>query len=388
MEQIMKITGGLARPIIDRLEEVISVPINIIDEDGIIVASTERFRVGSFHQGASIVRKRQEELRVDRLAAEDLAGTRTGITMPLIFNGEFVGALGVTGDPDEIEDVAHIIRVTVLSLIEQAYHAQKNQNRRRVHDNWATRLVADKLGDPTGIEEQAGSLTISISRPCSIVLIQTKPITHTDFTVNERAAVQIINSYGKLEFNAYVGQGHYLFAVQCRDGTDDARITRIGEALHSHLKASLEECWVGIGKPGTGIAGYRQSFFDALQSVQIMKRLKMQRHILFYYEYRFFRLLEYIPQHARETFCDSHLRRAAMDPQLSATLSTYFDMDCSPLRAAKALHIHRNTLNYRLDRIRELYGLDPHNFRDAVTLQIILYLQGSEGPVDTRQGAQ
>jgi carbohydrate diacid regulator len=374
----MRITGELTQPIVDRLAEVISLPINIIDEDGIVVASTDRTRVGSFHQGAIVVMEQHDELHVDESAIKELAGTRMGITMPLVINGEFVGSLGVTGAPDEIEDLAHIVRVAVLSLTEQAHQAQRSQSQRRVHDNWASRLVADRLGDPEGIAEQAKILGIDLDRSCSVILINADPATSFDFSMSERAIIQLIRSYGSLRFNAYVGQGRYLFAVQARDGIDDSWLTRLGEAIYAYLGARPEKFWAGVGKPGIGIQGYRQSFFDAIQSVHIMQRLDMQRRILFYYEHRFFRLLEYIPQYARETFCESYLHRPAIDAQLAETLSVYFDVDCSPIRAAEALHIHRNTLSYRLGRVRELYGLNPHDFRDAVTLQIILYLQEPE----------
>ncbi|MDR0350110.1 MAG: helix-turn-helix domain-containing protein, partial [Coriobacteriales bacterium] len=342
----MRISGELAQPIVDRLENVISVPINIIDEDGTIVASTERSRVGSFHQGGIIVRQQQDELRVDQSVTQELSGTRAGITMPLTLNGEFIGALGVTGEPGEIEEMAHIVRVAVLSLTEQAYHAQMSQNKSRVHDNWASRLVADRLGDETVIAEQARSFGIDLDRSCSIILIQTRPAAHVDFTFNERAVMQAIRSYGSLQFNAYVGQGRYLFAVQAREGTDDVWLTRLCTTLCGMLEASQEDCWIGVGRPGCGIRGYRRSFFDAMQSVHIMERLKINKRVLFHYEHRFFRLLEYIPQQARETFCDSYLHRPAMDPLIAATLAAYFEADCSPARAAEALHIHRNTLNY------------------------------------------
>ena len=39
-------------------------------------------------------------------------------------------------------------------------------------------------------------------------------------------------------------------------------------------------------------------------------------------------------------------------------------------RTAEALFIHRNTLNYRLERIKELTGKDPKNYMDLLELFI------------------
>ena len=44
---------------------------------------------------------------------------------------------------------------------------------------------------------------------------------------------------------------------------------------------------------------------------------------------------------------------------LVGTLTAYFEHDCSMASAAAALFVHRHTIAYRLDRVRELTGLDP-----------------------------
>ena len=50
--------------------------------------------------------------------------------------------------------------------------------------------------------------------------------------------------------------------------------------------------------------------------------------------------------------------------------------------AADALFIHKNTLQYQLDRVRDMTGLDPRNFQDAVSLYIALHLQKLEEASD------
>jgi DNA-binding PucR family transcriptional regulator len=43
-------------------------------------------------------------------------------------------------------------------------------------------------------------------------------------------------------------------------------------------------------------------------------------------------------------------------------------------RAAETLHVHPNTLRYRLRRIEERSGRDPHRFGDLVDLICLLDL--------------
>lgn len=53
------------------------------------------------------------------------------------------------------------------------------------------------------------------------------------------------------------------------------------------------------------------------------------------------------------------LEPLARNPDLLLTLEAYLGADTDRRRAAAALHVHPNTLDYRLKRLVELTGLDP-----------------------------
>src|SRR3954471_1021124 len=59
---------------------------------------------------------------------------------------------------------------------------------------------------------------------------------------------------------------------------------------------------------------------------------------------------------------------------LVETLRAYIDGNFSIARAARSMHVHSNTVLYRLDRVRELTGRDPRNPRDVVFLALSLRL--------------
>lgn len=46
-------------------------------------------------------------------------------------------------------------------------------------------------------------------------------------------------------------------------------------------------------------------------------------------------------------------------PELLSTLETFYALDMDRGRTAQVLHVHRNTLDYRLRRVRELTGINP-----------------------------
>ncbi|WP_069162593.1 PucR family transcriptional regulator [Nocardia altamirensis] len=55
-------------------------------------------------------------------------------------------------------------------------------------------------------------------------------------------------------------------------------------------------------------------------------------------------------------------------PMLAETLEVFVDSGFNQLATARQLNVHRNTVTYRLSRVHELTGLDPHRPADAMTL--------------------
>ncbi|WP_379128661.1 PucR family transcriptional regulator [Paenibacillus sp. sgz500958] len=62
------------------------------------------------------------------------------------------------------------------------------------------------------------------------------------------------------------------------------------------------------------------------------------------------------------------------DKEMLLTLETFFEMDCNVSETAKKLYIHRNTLLYRLDKIKQETGADVRSFSDAAIVKLTMLL--------------
>jgi sugar diacid utilization regulator len=85
-----------------------------------------------------------------------------------------------------------------------------------------------------------------------------------------------------------------------------------------------------------------------------------------------FRVLASHPEEVRSFYDDTIAPLARYDEQygsdLVATLEAWFEHDCSTVATAGAIFVHRHTVAYRLDRVRELSGLDPLKSEDRERL--------------------
>jgi PucR C-terminal helix-turn-helix domain/GGDEF-like domain len=85
-----------------------------------------------------------------------------------------------------------------------------------------------------------------------------------------------------------------------------------------------------------------------------------------------FRVLASHPQEVRSFFEDTVAALVRYDEQYSTdlvgTLSAYLENNCNMAATAQAIHAHRHTVGYRLERVKELSGLDPLKSEDRERL--------------------
>ena len=89
------------------------------------------------------------------------------------------------------------------------------------------------------------------------------------------------------------------------------------------------------------------------------------------------RLLSEIPEETRTRFRKSLICgnvRKTLNEETLNTAEAFFKSDLNLSDTARQLFIHRNTLLYRLEKIRKETGLDLRKFNDAVAFKILILL--------------
>ncbi|OWR28564.1 polyketide synthase regulator [Saccharibacillus sp. O23] len=112
------------------------------------------------------------------------------------------------------------------------------------------------------------------------------------------------------------------------------------------------------------------------ESVYLGKTFHVTRHVHLPWELGVERLVYGIPAVQRERFMEEFegLDAILADGETLTTLETFFQMNCNVSETAKRLYVHRNTLIYRLDKVKQETGLDVRNFGDAVLMKLAVLL--------------
>lgn len=119
---ITQIGKQLATQIVDTVHDVCGHDINFINRNGIIYASTNTSRIGSFHE---IGKKAADTKTVIEVQDNDhYEGTSSGVNIPVTHNGYLIAVIGISGSPDEVRKFAYLAeKITRLLIREQELNA-------------------------------------------------------------------------------------------------------------------------------------------------------------------------------------------------------------------------------------------------------------------------
>lgn len=136
------------------------------------------------------------------------------------------------------------------------------------------------------------------------------------------------------------------------------------------LKAGISNC---CKEPGR----LPEAFREALSALRIGSIFRMPEPVYLYREQVLERLLSEIPEETRTRFRKSLICgnvRKTLNEETLNTAEAFFKSDLNLSDTARQLFIHRNTLLYRLEKIRKETGLDLRKFNDAVAFKILILL--------------
>lgn len=375
----MIITSELAQPIIEQIYKVLGHNINIMNNEGLIVASSDSERINQIHQGAVEVMEIKSERVIYPSENGKLIGTKPGVNLPIFFQQECIGTVGITGDPKEVYNTATIVKITVESLLQQNYLSNQLGYKRKALEEWALDLINPNFTNFSDLEERSRFLKINTKQECSIFLLDTGEITQGNSTKmwlskKQDRILQLCSLHFAPLLITYISESMILMAFPTSSNKDLIETNHFANKIHNKLSHEFLNLCIGIGTSEKSVIGYRVSYLAALHSLQIIKKLHHNKKVMHINDWGIIKILDTIPEKIRETYLSEfpYLCNCQLELQLQDTLGMFLNSNLSVEITSNKLNIHRNTVTYRLDKIMHLCGLNPRNFDDAIQLKILL----------------
>jgi sugar diacid utilization regulator len=164
------------------------------------------------------------------------------------------------------------------------------------------------------------------------------------------------------------------------DQHPSAEAGRLGAGCRARMRDMFPEAVVTIGIGGTcrDPGDIARSYGQARRTIDAVQRLGRQGQVVAFEDLGVHRLLLQVPDLAElRSFAAEVLGKlGGQDHQRGAelltTLACYFQENSSPQRTARSLHVHPNTVAYRIRRIQEITGIQLDNYRDRLMAQVAL----------------
>lgn len=369
------LTEKMAQQIVHEMEKIIAANINIMNKDGIIIASKDTNRIGTFHEGARQVIEQGSTVSV--YPDDTLQGAKPGVNMPIHFHEELLGVIGVTGHPDEVGDYAKIIHKMTEVMVKEAYVSKELNLEKRAKELFIQEWMQRHWGSREGFQLRGKTLSIRTDITRQAILFKNKGTENnkkeTEVARQERMGdllkrIQEGLATREDDLLTFWKSDHILLLKEIEDKVWYNRLEMFVASIPEKYGAFV----CGIGRENNGLEGTVQSFEEASLALKFVG--KRESPVLFFKDLGIESLLHSIPDDKMEDFIDRFFPffYEKEHEQLVLTLRAFLENDQSIGRTSNTLFIHKNTLQYRLKKMKELTGYDPRTFQDAVLYWIAL----------------
>ncbi|MDR2479544.1 MAG: PucR family transcriptional regulator ligand-binding domain-containing protein [Treponema sp.] len=135
--------------------------------------------------------------------------------------------------------------------------------------------------------------------------------------------------------------------------------------LRHYLRGS--RVYISYGNAETGLEGIRATYFDSIHASRTGQIFFPGEDAHWFRNMELYCIMAEAITKSKGRFFKG-LQAKISGKETLETLTVYFETGKNIQQTAERLHTHKNTIKYRLQRVRELTGLDVKNFNQSMTL--------------------
>lgn len=368
----------MAQNIAKSTSEVIGYGVLVTDEKGMIIGCNDEKRIGEYHPPSLQVMQENRPMTTSTSDAENYGNVLPGYTLPIQFFDRVLGSVSIAGLPEEVERYGLLVQKQAeIMLREQAFLESNLLRERSLRDLIENISSYDpRVGSGELIIMQAKELGFNILKcRIAIVIEMNRWSNEAAESAFQRMLREVRTSFSNPR-NVICPQENYRVTIllSASSDRDPDKIYEAAEVLSKDFLDSIGAkgilADVSVGFSAFDLQGLSRSINSARNSLRLAKQLGtkgMIRSEKFTGE----ALLDALPPGVREEYVTRILKGLSSRNDFNEMKETFLAWCRSPFASgnvAENLSMHRNSLQYRLKKIRSLTGKDPWNFKDAFEL--------------------
>ncbi len=366
-----------AQNFVRKMNRQMGIKINVMNEHGVIIASASPERIGDFHMCAYEIIEQGLNISITEKPTRDLIGVNApGVNMRLTNNNETIGVIGVSGKPDEVLNLAKMVKLTFETMYEYEYKRKKQADTRDILSQFSYTLILDTPSNPTKISNSAKKLGFRDN-------YARIPVYLTGF--GNSSVLHFLEWYASSSLSRPqdillpLDQGLLLCKTWNKHEITDLE-TFINDCIQHIEEAFSSECRFYVAPVQTQFADYHNlyAFFQLL----VGRTMDTPQKVYHLTDYLLYFLVQETSEHIRPLlswFCKEAEKKLDLN-QFSETVSGLLQTDMRAEAAAELLHLHKNSVLARVKKIKETLHLSPlTSTKDAVLLMAVYEMLNGKG---------
>ena len=350
-------SNRLFQGIIHQMKDAIDRTIGVIDASGTIVCCSDLVRIGD----TGVVDMKE----VLSSGEVKVIGGKTFLAISTQNHPD--SAIFVDGNDENAKNYAKLISIS-LGGIKQYYDVKFDRS------NFIKNVILDNIlqGDIYLKTRELG-FNNEVSR--CVLLIRTAE--RSEVSVSE--TVQNLFPDKNKDFVININETDIALVKEVRQGNEIKDLEKLARSIVDSLHTEFYiNSIIGIGTIVTGIKELPRSFKESQIALEVGKVFDTEKTIVTYENLGIARLIYQLPTTLCEMFLKEIFKKGSisgLDHETLFTIQKFFENNLNVSETSRKLFVHRNTLVYRLEKIKKLTGLDLREFDDAIVFKVALMVK-------------
>ncbi|WRS27119.1 helix-turn-helix domain-containing protein [Oscillospiraceae bacterium MB08-C2-2] len=276
-------------------------------------------------------------------------------------------AVFVEGTDELAAKFCSVLAVSFFS-IKQYYDEKYDRN------NFIKNVILDNIL-PGDIYVKARELHFNIDVSRAVLLVRI-------VSANDISAFDVIQNLfpdKQKDFAFNISETDIVLVKEIKAGIESKDLEKLARSIVDTLGSEFyTKVVIGIGTAVVGVKDLARSFKEAQVALEVGKVFDTEKAIVSYDNLGIARLIYQLPTTLCEMFLKEVFKKGSiesLDQETLFTIQRFFENNLNVSETSRKLFVHRNTLVYRLEKIRKLTGLDLREFDHAIIFKVALMVK-------------
>ena len=361
-------SNSVFQSVIIQLKEISERTFGVMDTEGCVVSCTDMSMLGERWPDAA--------LKVSN-AADGMLTYNQKCFKAIVGNSNyFEYAVFCTGDDQAARDFCAMAFIALNNA--KTYYEEKHDR-----GTFVKNIIMDNIL-PGDIYIRAKELHFSTDAPRAVFLI--RQVGHGDVSTVDVLAGMFPDKLQ--DFVLSINEMDIAVVKQISSSTTSEELERIAGTIEETLKNELRiKTVIGLGTVAEHLRELADSYKEAQTAIEVGKVFDTEKSIMHYENLGIGRLIYQLPTTLCEIFLSEVFKKNSIDSLDQETLFTinkFFENNLNVSETSRKLFVHRNTLVYRLEKIKKLTGLDLRQFDHAIVFKVALMVRKYLSSRETR----